>query len=189
MTISIDITTLERIELFDNLTTDDLLGLLPACEELVVTAGQVIYEVGHEERALYVLLDGTAEVDLEPPRAGERVLSELTPGSVFGESSFFHAAPHSATVKARTDARLLRLNRQPFDDLLQTGNPAALRLAANAAKILAARLQAADRFIVDLLEQIQDEKIRAAVTRFRNSLSHSFSSTVRPSMQIGSMNP
>src|SRR6266436_742127 len=141
MTINIDAKTLQQIELFDGLTTDDLRTVLPACEELSIASGQTIFEAGHAERALYVLLEGTAEVDLEPARAGERVIAQLAPGSVFGESNFFHASPHSATVKARTDVLLLRLNRQPFDNLLQSGNPAALRIAANAAKILAARLQ------------------------------------------------
>jgi len=187
MTIRIDAPALQGIELFGGLTTDDLRGLLPACEELSVGAGQPIFAAGHEERALYVLLAGTAEVDLEPPRAGQRVVAELAEGSVFGEASFFHASPHSATVKASTDVRLLRLNRQPFDNLLQSGNAAALRISANAARILAARLQAADEFIVDLLEQIQDEKVREALTRFRHSMSHSFSSTVRPPMQVGTM--
>ena len=182
MTISLDALTLQRIELFNNLTTEDLHGLLPACEELSVPAGQTVFEAGHVERALYVLLDGTAEVDLESARAAERVVAELAAGSVFGESSFFHAREHSATVKARTDVRLLRFNRPPFDNLLQSGNVVALRIAANAATILAARLQAADQFIVGLLEQIQDEKVREALTRFRQSMSHSFSSTVRPLM-------
>jgi len=187
MTISFDALTLQRIELFNSLTTEDLRGLLPACEELSVPAGQAIFEAGYVERALYVLLEGTAEVDLESARAGERVVAELAAGSVFGESSFFHAREHSATVKARTDVRLLRLNRQPFDNLLQSGNAAALRIAANAATILAARLQAADQFIVNLLEQIRDEKVREALTRFRQSMLHSFNSTVRPPMQVGTM--
>jgi CRP/FNR family transcriptional regulator, cyclic AMP receptor protein len=187
MANTIDTQALQGIELFDKLTPDDLGGLLPACDELAVSAGQTIFEAGQQERALYVLLAGTAEVDLEPPRAGERVLAELPAGSVFGESSFFHASPHSATVKARSDVRLLQLNRDKFDGLLQGGNLAALRIAANAAAILAARLQQADRFIVELLEQIQDEKVREAVTRFRNTMSHSFASTVRPSMQVGAM--
>jgi len=185
MAIEIDQAALQKIELFNNLTTDDLRGILPACDEMNAAAGQAIIEAGHEERALYILLEGTAEVDLEPPRAGERTVAELKPGSVFGESSFFHASPHSATVKARTSVRLLRMNREPFGNLLQSGNLAALRVAANATSILATRLQAADRFIVELLEQIQDEKVREAVTRFRNSMSHSFSSGVRPSMPAG----
>ena len=185
MTIVIDSVVLQRIELFDNLTNEDMRQLLPACDELTVCAGQTILEAGTAERALYVVLEGTAEVDLEPPRAHERIVAELTPGSVFGESSFFHASPHSATVKARTDTRLLRLNRQPFDNLLQGDNLAALRIAANAANILAARLQQADRLIVELLEQIQDEKTHAAIKSFRNSMSHSFSSTIRPGMPGG----
>lgn len=185
MMIVIDSLVLQRIELFDNLTSEDLLQLLPACDEVPVSAGQAIFAAGTAERALYVVLEGTAEVDLEPPRAHEQIVAELAPGSVFGESSFFHASPHSATVKARSDVRLLRLNREPFDKLLQSGNPAALRIAANAAKILAARLQHADHLIVELLEQIQDEKIRDAIQNYRNRMSHSFSSTVRPAMQGG----
>jgi CRP-like cAMP-binding protein len=183
--IVIDAVVLQRIELFDNLTSEDLSQLSPACDELAVIGGQTIYEVGTAEQALYVVLDGTAEVDLEPPRAHERIVAELGPASVFGESSFFHASPHSATVKARSDVRLLRLNRKPFDSLLQSDNPAALRIAANAANILAARLQQADRMIVELLEQIQDDKIHAAIKNFRNSMSHSFSSTVRPLISGG----
>jgi CRP/FNR family cyclic AMP-dependent transcriptional regulator len=187
MTIAIDATAIQGIELFDKLTPDDLRGLLPACDEVAASAGQTILEAGQQERALYVLLSGTAEVDLEPPRAGERVVAELAPGSVFGESSFFHASPHSATVKARTDVRLLRLNRDRFDGLLASSDLAALRIAANAASILATRLQRADRFIVELLEEIQNEKVREAVARFRNAMSHSFSSTVRPGMPGGAM--
>src|SRR5262245_43231639 len=185
MAIVINYVVLQRVELFDNLTSDDVRQLLPACDELTLSAGQTVFEAGTAERALYVVLEGTVEVDVEPPRAQERVVAELGPGSVFGESSFFHASPHSGTVKARTDVRLLRLNREAFDTLLQGGNMAALRIAANAAKILAARLQQADRLIVELLEQIQDEKIRAAITSFRNRMSHSFSSTVQPGMRGG----
>ena len=187
MPVNIEITTLPKIELFANLASDELRQVLPACDEVKVSAGQSIITAGQQEQALYVLLEGTAEVDLEPSRAGQRVVAELASGSVFGESSFFHASPHSATVKARTESRLLRLRRDTFDKLLQSGNVAALRIAANAATILASRLQAADHFIVDLLEQIQDERVRDALARFRSALSHPFSGTVRPSLQVGSI--
>jgi len=187
VSIIIENAVLNQIELFDGLSGDDLQQILPACEEINAAAGQAVTTAGQQEQALYVVLKGTAEVDLEPARAGERAVAELTPGCAFGEASFFHASPHSATVKARTDVRLLKLNRQPFDKLLASGNVAALRVAANAAAILAARLQAADQLIVDLLDQIRDEKVREALVRFRNTMSHSFSGTVRPSFQVGSM--
>lgn len=65
--------------------------------------------------------------------------------------------------------------------LLQGGNLAALHVA----NILAARLHQADRMILELQEQIQDKKIHAAIKSFRNCMSHSFRSTIRPGMPDG----
>jgi CRP-like cAMP-binding protein len=177
MTIQIDYQLFSRVELFDNLTSEQLLEVLGTSDELVVLAGQTIYEAGQVERALYVLLSGTAEVDVSAPRAGERLLAQLGPGSVFGESSFFHASPHSATVRALADARLIRIDREAFDKLLAEGNIAALRIAANASRILAERLQQADRFIVELLESIEDRKIHESWAKFRSAMGHSFGSS------------
>jgi CRP-like cAMP-binding protein len=177
MSWPIDPQLFARVELFDNLTSQDLTALLASSSELSVAVGQTIYAAGHAERALYVLLSGSVEVDVTPPRAGDRAVAELGPGSVFGESSFFNARPHSATVKALSDSRLVRINRESFDALLQSNNVAALRVAANAAKILAARLQKADEFIVELLESIQDRKVHAALAKFRATMDHSFGSS------------
>jgi CRP/FNR family transcriptional regulator, cyclic AMP receptor protein len=187
MPASIEWQLLSSVELFDNLTTEQLGELLAVCDEVTFAAGDAVYEVGREERALYVLLAGTVEVDVEAPRAGERTVAELGPGSVFGESSFFHASPHSATVRAQSDVRLLRLDRARFNELLHKSSLGALRVAANAAKILADRLQQADRFIVELLEQIQDDKIREAHARYRNRLGHSFRSSSGPGIGVGTM--
>jgi CRP-like cAMP-binding protein len=186
MPAQVDPQLLQKVELFDNLTTPQADEILAACTEILCTAGRVIYETGQTERALYILIEGTVEIDVSSPRAGERQLAQLEKGSVFGESSFFHASPHSATVKALTDARLLRLDRDQFNALLQQDNVAALRVAANAAKILAARLQEADRCIAGLLEAYAGEKIHEAWSRFRSSMGHSFS-TPGVSMGPGSM--
>lgn len=187
MSPTIDPQLFARVELFDNLTSTDLMALLDTSSELTVAAGQTIYEAGQVERALYVLLAGSVEVDVTPPRAANRMVAELGPGSIFGESSFFHAGPHSATVKALTDSRLVRLDRGRFDSLLQTNNVAALRVAANAAKILAARLQKADEFIVQLLESIQDRKIHEAAAKFRVTMGHSFEMSSGSTMGPGGL--
>jgi CRP-like cAMP-binding protein len=177
MTTTLEPSALHNVELFDNLTSEQAREILSACTEVLCTAGRTIFEAGQEDRALYILLAGTVEVDVASPRAGQRQLAQLEAGSVFGESSFFHASPHSATVKALTDARLLRLDREQFNALLQKDNIAALRVAANSAKILAAKLQQADRVIVGLLEAYAGEKIHEAYGRFRESMGHSFGSS------------
>ena len=187
MPANISLSALQGVELFDNLTSQQASEILAACTEMLCTAGRVIFETGQSERALYILLEGTAEVDVASPRSGERQLAQLEKGSVFGESSFFHASPHSATVKALTDARLLRLDRDQFAALLQKDNIAALRVAANSAKILAAKLQQADRCIAGLLEAYAGEKIHEAYSRFRSSMGHSFSSGGGSAMTPGGL--
>jgi CRP-like cAMP-binding protein len=187
MPSALDPRLLAGVTLFDNLTTDQAAGVLAAADEVLCPAGEDVYVAGQEERALFLVLEGTADVYLETSRAGERAVAELAPGAFFGECSFFHSGPHSATVRARTDLRLLRLDHQRFHELLRRGDAGALRVAANAAKVLAERLQRADGQIVELLETIRDEKVREALARFRNTMSHSHGMEVKPSFGVGTM--
>jgi CRP-like cAMP-binding protein len=145
-----------------------------------------VYAAGQVEQALFILLEGTARVILDTPHA-EQTVAELSPGAFFGECSFFHPGPHSATVRAVTDLKLLRLHTDRFSELLRKNDVAALRVAANAARVLAARLQAADRHIGELLETIRDEKVREALARFRNTFTHSHGMEVKPSFGVGTM--
>jgi CRP/FNR family transcriptional regulator, cyclic AMP receptor protein len=186
MLTALDPQLIAGVALFDNLTSDQATRVLAACDEVACPAGQDVYAAGQEGQALYILLGGTAEVNLEAPHA-ERSVAEVQPGGFFGECSFFHAGPHSASVRAQTDLRLLRLDHARFHELLRNEDVGALRVAANAAKVLAARLQHADQFIVELLESIRDEKVREALARFRNTMSHSHGFDVKPSFGVGTM--
>jgi CRP-like cAMP-binding protein len=62
----------------------------------------------------------------------------------------------------------VRLPRDRFDDLLRRGSMAAYKLAASAAELLAARLQATDRWIEDMRQQRQDAEIAASWRAFRH---------------------
>ncbi|MDX1943949.1 MAG: cyclic nucleotide-binding domain-containing protein [Pirellulaceae bacterium] len=158
------------------MTAAELTELAGACGEQAIGAGHVVLAAGDQQRRLYFLLNGTVQIELETPRAGDRVLAELSAGSVFGESSFFHSALHSATVRAVTDVTLLGLDRGRYEQLREARSSAALLLAANAADLLSARLQQTDHFIIELLEAQQDVKNHAAWKKFREKLSHHFSS-------------
>ena len=101
------------------------------------------------------------EIDLDVPKLGERVLAQLDSSSVFGEMSFFHPAPHAATAKCLTAARIMRLPRAQFDALAAENPHLALRITTNAAEILAARLHQTDEWIAETLTR------QRGVTRFR----------------------
>jgi CRP-like cAMP-binding protein len=153
----------------------DDLGLtefISHCETVICPPQTIILSQGSQDRALMIVLDGDVQVRLSVPHVGDELVMELPAGSVFGEVSFFHAAPHSATVQCVKPARLLRLQRSKFDKLKAADNWMALVLAANAAELLAQRLQQVDRWIGQRLTEIQDQRIHQSWRVFRERLGH-----------------
>jgi CRP-like cAMP-binding protein len=64
--------------------------------------------------------------------------------------SFFHPAPHSASVRAKTAVALLRIGREEYDRLVDGQCAAAYKLAFNTIGGLAERLRRATDRLADL---------------------------------------
>lgn len=164
---------LAAIPLFADLTPAEREELMPSCDELTFSTGDVVLRAGDIDPALYVVLTGEVEIDLALLGIESAPVASVGPKGVFGETSFFNPAPHSATVCCRQPSTLLRLRRAEFDRLLSKNSLAAYRLSAKAAQILASRLQATDRWVCELLGE-QQQSIVASWRRFREGLGGSF---------------
>jgi CRP-like cAMP-binding protein len=77
----------------------------------------------------------------------------LEPFDVFGEISFFHPGPHSATVRCLTAVTATVLSRDKFDLLVRVGSHAAYKLAYNSLSVLAERLRHMDELAGSIAEQ------------------------------------
>lgn len=165
---------LASIDLFRGLTVDDVSELISQATTLSVVQDQPIFEAGTEERSLYFLLEGTIAIELSVPFVEQKILDELNPVSVFGESSFFHPQPHSVTARALSDATVVRLERSVYDRLLDSNSMAACRIGANAAEILAAKLQHTDGWIIDMLQAEEAHRIQQKWWDFRQTMGHAF---------------
>lgn len=174
MIAQVDPRTLHELDLFADMSDADISGIVNACEQVDYQAGATIYESGQQQQSLCILMEGKLQVDLEVPKVGERVIVDLAPNSVFGEMSFFHPGPHSASVKCVENAQVLRLDRANYDKLLGSGSRAAARLAVNAAALLAARLAATDHWVAQVLEEQQTARIRDKWREFREGMSRTF---------------
>jgi CRP-like cAMP-binding protein len=165
--------TVSQIPLFAGLSLTDLDGLLSNFEERSYPADSVVFRKGEYDPALYVLLDGVVEVVLDVPGSEEAVIARLQSNDVFGESSFFCPAPHGALVRCVEPSVMLRLSRCAYERLIAAGSVPALRLGNKAAEILAARLQATDQWVAQLLAEEQQQVV-ASWRRFRESIGVGF---------------
>jgi CRP/FNR family transcriptional regulator, cyclic AMP receptor protein len=148
--------TLRQVPIFRELTDEECSRLCEAVEILDFKPNEVLLNEGDCGRHLWVLLAGVCQVVrfADANDNGHRepvVLATLEPHSQFGEMSFFRAAPHSASVRATTAVRLLRISRGDYDRLVEQGSAAAYKLTCNAVESLADRLERMDAWVEELL--------------------------------------
>jgi len=124
---------LAGIPLFEGLSKAQVRSVLEATVEVTFEAGQPIAEEGMLAVDFYLILDGEAEVV-----AGDERLASLGPGDHFGELAVIDGQPRSATVRATTHLRALRLVADDFQRLLQTTPELAYRILVEAVRRLRA---------------------------------------------------
>lgn len=160
---------LQSVPLLNGLTHEDLSELIAISEIRTVPSGEIIFEEGTDAPGLCVILSGEVGLRLTSAGSAGEEIMQIGERDAFGESSFFSGGPHAAQAFASSDARLLVIPRDGYDDLLQASRPAAWKLAVNAAGILGVRLQATDEWLSEVLQHEEDARIAQSWQRFRES--------------------
>lgn len=104
---------LQRVPIFQECSRRQLQALARITEVLEVPAGTVLTRAGEPGSEFFLIVDGTARVEVSPEKQGR-----LAPGDFFGEMSLLDGGPRSATVVAETPVRLLVIDRKNFWTLL-----------------------------------------------------------------------
>ena len=158
------------VRLFENLSHDEIQQILDAAEDTRFDQDELIFSEGDRGAALHVMLEGRVSISVATPMTGKTEIAIIEPQGVFGESSFFHPAPHHASARCLTPVRLIRLYRGRYDELLSQGHVGAYKLAFNAAGILGERLQHTDEWVERMLQGRQNAELLSDWKRFRGSL-------------------
>jgi len=77
-------------------------------------AGQTLFDEGENGHLMYVLMSGTAMIMVR-----NRLVETAEAGAIVGEMAMIDDARRAATVIAKTDCRLLPIERQRFNFLVQ----------------------------------------------------------------------
>ncbi|HET7833026.1 MAG TPA: mechanosensitive ion channel family protein [Gallionella sp.] len=116
--LQLRIKTLRHVELFAQMTEDELHTLAERLKYAPFAKGNIITRQGAIAHWLYVIISGEAEVFLEGTDGERRSLNVLSKGNFFGEMGMMTGAPRSATVIARTDMECYRLDKESFEGII-----------------------------------------------------------------------
>jgi len=133
----------KKISLFRELSNQELIKIGNLTQKVSFNPKNIVFRKGDAGDALYLIREGEMEVLAPSPEAEEveDVVAVLKPGELFGEMALVEGEPRSATVRARTDAKLLRIKKEYFEDLMKHEHIIALKIYKRLTIILSHRLR------------------------------------------------
>lgn len=131
------VAALRRFDLFSMLNEDELTRLVPYLSHAPFARAEVMTRQGAEANWLYLLVRGSARVELALPDGDAKVVARLTAPDYFGEIALLTGERRSASVFAESDCACWRLDRDEFKAVVQ----ARPEIASELSRILALRRQ------------------------------------------------
>jgi CRP-like cAMP-binding protein len=140
---AVEVAALRSTPFFAGLSEQDLDGIVSVGHPVEFAAGEAIVEAGDPGDAMYIVVDGSAEVDV-----GGRYHT-LKAGDFFGEMALIASRRRMATVKAAEDVSALRIPADGFQAFL-LDHP---RVALSMMRALVDRLREVEQRIDALMAQ------------------------------------
>jgi CRP-like cAMP-binding protein len=104
---------LQRIEMFEDIPSEQLAHLAAITHDMRVAKGEIIFSEGDDSNSLYILIDGAVEIEYI---GGETV--QIEQDEAFGILGFFDREPRLSPAKAIEESFLFKIDHTDFFDLI-----------------------------------------------------------------------
>jgi len=110
--------------------------------------GEDVIRHGDADRSFFIIIEGALEILIPRGKSGQLKRTQTTEaGAVIGEQAFIDGRPRSATIRALTNGKLLRLSVDAFEVLAAYQPDIARDILFDLARILSIKLRHANLFI------------------------------------------
>ena len=97
---------------------DELASATTKLDNRAYESGEVVFALGDDADALYILTKGRAEVRKPDAQGVDRVVDYIETGQTFGEMGLMSGEPRTATIRAQTSIEVLVLGVQDFAEMV-----------------------------------------------------------------------
>jgi CRP-like cAMP-binding protein len=147
--LSNEVELLRRVPLFAGIEPAKLKLLAYTSDVVTYHSGQVLFRKGDVGDAAYVIINGDAEVSITTD-SGDVPIAHLKDGDFLGEIAILCDTPRTATVKAKSELKTLRIRKEPFFELLRQFPEMAIEMA----RIMAERLTRTTSELVEVQRKL-----------------------------------
>ena len=118
MTDKIDCSLIKNTTLAAELDEKQCEVLASIARERSLESGEVLFSEDEEDSRLYVIVEGRLAVTQSLGRDRWDTLKLLNNGDMAGESGFLEGGPHTVTLRAVGQTRVIAIEREEFEALL-----------------------------------------------------------------------
>ncbi|MCP3919981.1 MAG: cyclic nucleotide-binding domain-containing protein [bacterium] len=136
-----------RLPLLEELTYEQAQRVAGACGVARFAAGQSLFDIGEAPEAMFVLLEGSARIQLGVP---PQDVGRVGPGELAGELSLLTGEPHSARAVAHEPVTAATLSREDIAELNRRRPDIGILLYRHLAVSLGRKLQQMDSNVIQL---------------------------------------
>jgi CRP-like cAMP-binding protein len=122
MTIDDEVRSLQKFRMFEAVEASKLKLLAMIADRIVFQPGEVVYEQGAASDAVFIVLSGQFKVSLNTDR-GVIDFAEHVRGALLGEAGVLCGQTRGVTITAENEVTALRIDREPFMQLLEESRP------------------------------------------------------------------
>lgn len=106
--------------MFNALDEKEFEIVVDSIEEVKVQPGDIVIKEGDEGDCMYVVEQGILEcTKVFKGKSEPTFLKDYQPGEGFGELALLYNAPRAATIRAKTEAVVWRLDRDTFNNIVK----------------------------------------------------------------------
>jgi NTE family protein len=109
--------SLKASRVFSSLDENASTELLSKLSKVTLTQNDILFYQGDPSDSVYLLLSGKLSASLTTPWGDTRVVGYIEPYEMVGELGALTNEPRSLTIKALTDASLLKLSTSDFNEI------------------------------------------------------------------------
>ena len=134
------------------------------CAQYVRTygPGEVVFREGDQGAEMYLIVEGEVEIRKGTSGSAAKTLVSLHKGDLFGEMALIDHKLRSASAVTSSDTKLLALNAQLFDSMIEQ-NP---DFSRKMIRILAKRVRSTNQIIQTVLSSNRENQIMRGIAEY-----------------------
>jgi len=152
---------LSNVELFKDLSADEIGLISEHAECKSFETGHDIFKENNPRKCLYVIYDGEVELYKTTPYGDEKRLSLFGKYSFLGEGSLLGDSPHATSARALLKSQTISISRDDFVSFLKDHPDTGLKIFSHIARVMSRRITQTSARVINAGAQYESGRVRS----------------------------